>query len=166
MANILTAAEAAQVLRCETPDALMLALLPSVDAYIRQATGHDWTADTTIHPAAKSAARILITLWHENPAQISQQSALPWGLSAALAQLEALALRYVTFEGAQTSGPVTLAGVHKGDTVAELVCVVGGSGSFTSSFEAVISQDGQIQQSANSLNGKFFRMLVTPVVTL
>lgn len=41
MANILTASEASAVLRCETTDADMLALLPLVDAYIRNATGHD-----------------------------------------------------------------------------------------------------------------------------
>ncbi len=163
MANILTAAEAAVVLRCETSDALMLALLPSVDAYIRQATGHDWTADATIHPAAKSAARILVTLWHENPAQISQQSALPWGLSAALAQLEALALRYRVFEGSPGAGWICLPGACEGDTVSELIGVVGISGDQSALFETTISESGFIKQlSSLNLDEKRFRALITP----
>ena len=93
MANILTAAEAATVLRCETTDADMLALLPLVDAYVKNATGRDWAIDNPIYPEAKAAARILITLWHENPGMLSSgMSSLSWGLSACLAQLEAKAL--------------------------------------------------------------------------
>ena len=163
MANILTAAEAAQVLRCDTSDALMLALLPSVDAYIQNATGHDWTADSTISASAKSAARILITLWHENPAMIGSQGAMPWGLSAALTQLEALALRYKIFEGSSSSGYIPLPGAVEGYTVSELVAVVGGSGSYASSFETVISEDGFIHQtSAANLDEIYFRVLLTP----
>ncbi len=163
MANILTAAEAAQVLRCDATDALMLALLPSVDAYIKNATGHDWAADSTIHASAKAAARILVTLWYENPAMISSQGSLPWGLSATLTQLEALALRYTVFEGSVSSGFISLPGAREGDTVSELVCVVGGSGSYASSFETVISEDGYIYQSSSAnLDEKYFRVLLTP----
>ena len=54
MANILTAAEAANVLRCLTTDAAMLQLLPQVDKYIKTATGRDWTADTTIERNCQS----------------------------------------------------------------------------------------------------------------
>lgn len=93
MANILTAVEAANVLRTSQTDADMLALLPLVDAYIKNATGRDWAADATIRPEAKSAARILLTMWHEAPGMIGQGlTSLPHGLEAVLSQLEALAL--------------------------------------------------------------------------
>jgi hypothetical protein len=163
MANILTAAEAAQVLRCTNTDALMLALLPSVDAYIRQATGHDWANDSTIHALAKAAARILITLWHENPGMIGSQGALPWGLSAALAQLEALALRYKTFEGLSSAGWVSLPWAKAGDVVAELVGVVNTSGNQAASFAAYVEFDGLLEQTSSSdLSEKWFRVLLTP----
>lgn len=162
--NILTASEAAEVLRCETTDALMLALLPSVDDYIQQATGHDWAADSTIEPMAKSAARILITLWHENPAMIGNTANnLSAGFSACLAQLEALALRYMIFEGLPGAGYITLPGAHEGDTVTALVGVVGVTGDQSAKFESVISLDGYIEQtSSDDLDEKYFRVLLTP----
>jgi hypothetical protein len=92
MTNILTAAEAANVLRCLTTDALMLQLLPQVDDYIKTATGRDWTADSAIDVTAKAAAQILVTMWHENPAMTGSAGALPAGLSACLVQLEAKAI--------------------------------------------------------------------------
>lgn len=92
MANILTAAEAAIVLRCEATDTNLLQLLPLVDAYIKQATGRDWTADTSIRAEAKSAARMLITRWHEDPGGMVAGSSMGFGLSAALTQLESVAL--------------------------------------------------------------------------
>jgi len=93
MANILTAAEAANVLRCEVDDLLMLDLLEQVDAYINNATGRDWTLDNPICPEAKSAARILLVRAHEDPGAMSQPvDSLSWGLQACLMQLEALAL--------------------------------------------------------------------------
>jgi hypothetical protein len=96
MANILTAAEAAIVLRCEATDADMLQLLPVVDAYIKLATGRDWTLDTTIEPLAKGAARILLTQWHEDPGMMIAGAAnMSGGLRACLAQLEAKALLLV-----------------------------------------------------------------------
>ena len=90
--NILTAAEGATVLRCLNTDQDMLDLLPMVDKYIEMATGRDWTADTTIYPEAKSAARMLLVRWHEDPGGMAAGAALGHGLLAALSQLEAKAL--------------------------------------------------------------------------
>lgn len=92
MANILTAGEAANVLRCDDDDALMLQLLPLVDAYVERATGRDWTADNPINPLAKSAAQMLITMWHENPAMMGSEGALAFGMMGMLTQLEAQAI--------------------------------------------------------------------------
>lgn len=93
MTNILNAVEAANVLRCENDDALMLDLLPGIDAYLENATGRDWTGDSPIYPAAKAAARILLVRAHEDPGALSQPAAsLSWGLQGCLAQLEGLAL--------------------------------------------------------------------------
>lgn len=93
MPNILTPLEASHVLRCETNDPLMLDLLRSVDFYIEQATGRDWSTDIPVHAGAKQAARILLTLWHENPAGVgANMGMMPAALSACLGQLEAYAL--------------------------------------------------------------------------
>lgn len=92
MPNILTVSEAANVLRTAEDDPLMLDLLPSVDAYIQYATGRDWSGDNPVNPVAKSAARMLLVQWHEDPAQVGQPGAMAHGLTAALAQLEAVAL--------------------------------------------------------------------------
>lgn len=101
MANILTAQEAATVLRVSATDAAMLALLPQVDAYIQTATGRDWTADSPIRPEAKSAARMLIVQWYENPAMVgSGLAVLAFGLTAALTQLEVIALQLAEDESA------------------------------------------------------------------
>lgn len=94
--NILTAAEAGIVLRCEITDENMLMLLPQVDAYIENATGRDWTLDATIDPVAKAAARMLLVRWHEDPGVMAAGSALGFGLAAALVQLEAIALQLET----------------------------------------------------------------------
>lgn len=93
MANILSAAEGSTVLRCDVADANMLALLPQVDAYVKNATGRDWTLDATVRPEAKAAARMLLVRWHEDPGGMAAGSALGFGLSAILIQLEALALQ-------------------------------------------------------------------------
>jgi hypothetical protein len=94
---ILSATEASDVLRCAIDDPVMLALLPAIDAYIEMATGRDWAADTTIRQEAKSAARILLVQWHEDPGMMAgSQAVLSAGLSACLAQLEALALELET----------------------------------------------------------------------
>lgn len=92
MANILLAAEAATVLRTESTDQNMLDLLPQVDAYIANATGRKWEEDNPIRPEAKAAARMLLVMWHENPAMLGSGSALNFGLTAVLVQLEAIAL--------------------------------------------------------------------------
>lgn len=93
MANILTETEAANALRCAETDPAMLDLLPQVDAYIKNATGRDWAADEPIRPEAKTAARILLVRAHEDPGAMSAGAALSFGLTAALVQLEAIALQ-------------------------------------------------------------------------
>jgi len=101
MAHILTAEEAATVLRCEEDDALMLQLLDQVDAYINDATGWDWRAEypDEAYPQAKSAARMLIVKWHENPGMAgSAEDSLSFGLRAVLMQLKALALELAELE--------------------------------------------------------------------
>ena len=164
MANILTAAEAANVLRTEDTDAVMLDLLPLIDQYIQGATGRDWAADTQVYPQAKSAARMLLVMWYENPAMINQSSALSFGLSAALTQLEALGLRFKNFEGLSGAGAICLPGVKRGDTVTAVTGIIGISGDQAAAFETVITWDGQIQQvSTSNLYGKWFRALITPV---
>lgn len=164
MANILTAGEASTVLRCEITDADMLALLPQVDAYIRNATGHDWASDSPIYPLAKAAARMLLTLWHENPAMISSgMNMLGFGLSAALVQLEAIALRYKEFSGLEGAGGISLPGVYAGDSVSSVTGLVGVTGDQKASFETVISVDGQIQQvSVSDLSSNIYRVFLTP----
>lgn len=94
MANILTETEAAAVLRVGEDDALMIDMLSQVDAYIEQATGRDWTADDPVRAEAKSAARMLLVKWYEDPGALGVAfgGALGFGLGAALMQLEALAL--------------------------------------------------------------------------
>lgn len=164
MTNILTAAEAAAVLRCSATDTLMLGMLPGIDQYIRTATGHDWASDSTIHDAAKNAARMLLVLWYENPAMIGQGiTSLTQGMAATLTQLEALAQRYMTFEGLPSAGLIRLPGAHEGDTVSQLVGVVGASGDQSANFESVIEYSGFIRQTADSdLDDMYFRVLLTP----
>jgi len=96
MASILTELEASTVLRCEVNDLGMLDLLPLVDGYIQFATGRNWTADSPVRPEAKSAARMLLVRWHEDPGGMAAGGALGYGLAAVLTQLEALALKLGT----------------------------------------------------------------------
>ena len=165
MTSILTAAEASQVLRTTSTDALMLSLLPSVDAYICQATGHDWAGDTQIREEAKAAARMLLVMWYENPAMVgSGISSLSSGLTAVLVQLEALALRYAEFEGINGAGGINLLGAHVGDTVSTLVGLIGAAGDQLAKFETVITVEGQIQQiSTDDQSGKFYRAYLVPL---
>lgn len=162
MPNILTASEAASVLRVEDTDERMLDLLPLVDGYLKQATGYDWTLDTSIEPTAKSAARMLLVLWHENPAMIaSDVSSLNFGLQAVLTQLEALAMKFRYFEGS-SAGYISLPNVRVGDTVSSVTGVIGISGDQSAKFETVISEDGYIQQiSTDDLSDKWFRVKIT-----
>jgi hypothetical protein len=165
MSNILTAAEAANCLRCLTTDADMLALLPLVDDYIKDATGRDWTADTTIHPKAKAAARLLLTQWHENPGMIGQGiTSLQLGFEAVIQQLEAIVLFYRTFEGLSSAGSIYLPGVREGDSVNSVIGVQGISGNQSANFETVISENDYIRQiAASDLDDKWFKALITPV---
>ncbi len=165
MANILTAAEAAVVLRTISTDQALLALLPQVDAYIQHATGRDWTTDTTIHPVAKAAARILLVRGYEDPGALGQvPSSLSWGVTACLAQLEAIAQQYKTFAGRDGAGACTLTGARVGDTVSTLTGLVGSTGDQKSSFESVITVDDEIQQSSTlDLSAKWYRIyLISP----
>ena len=144
--------------RTAVPDRVMLDLRPLGDKYIEMGTGRNWAADTTIYPQAKSAARMLLTLWYENPGMIGQPGSLQWGLSAALTQLEAKALRWKNFEGRAGSGAISLAGAQVGDTVVAVTGLVGASGSQSANFETVITVDNEIQQvSTSDLTKKFFR---------
>lgn len=90
---ILSATEASTVLRCGIDDPDMLDLLPLVDTYLAGATGLNWGDDPCDIPLeAKSAARMLLVMWHENPAMIGMPgSSLGFGLAAVLMQLKALA---------------------------------------------------------------------------
>ena len=164
MTNILTDDEAAVVLRCDVTDADMLALLPQVDSYIKKATGRDWAADTTIEATAKSAARILITMWHENPGMMSGETpSLGAGLQACLVQLEAMALFYKEFWGRDGAGPCQLLGANRGDMVDSLVGLVGETGDQTNAFETFITVTGEIQQESTSdLSDVMFRVKLTP----
>ena len=162
MANILTAAEAAIVLRTSASDAAMLALLPLVDSYLKNASGHDWAADTTIRPEAKAAAQMLITMWYENPGMTASGiTTLNFGLQAALVQLEALAESYREFLGRNGAGGCVMTGAKVGDTVSTLVGIIGITGSQVASFETVITVDDQIQQlSSSDLSTKWFRAFI------
>ena len=161
---ILTATEASNVLKCEIDDPTMLALLPAIDAYIVRATGHDWAADTTIPQEAKSAARILLVQWHEDPGMMAGGTVvLSAGLTACLAQLEAMALYYYIFEGIDGAGSITLSAAMEGDTVVSLVGKVGASGDQSAKFETVITEDGSIQQtSSDDLSEIYFQVKLVP----
>lgn len=163
MANILTVIEAANVLRCETDDPLMQDTLPQVDAYLETASGRDWTGDSTIHPLAKSAARMLLVRWHEDPGGMAAGEALGFGLQAALAQLRAEALRYRTFMGVSGPGYVPLPGVKIGDTVGSVTGRVGASGSQAAAFETVITVDDYLHQvSGADLSEKWYTAYIVP----
>lgn len=167
MTNILTAAEGAVVLRCLVTDSAMLALLPGIDAYIEQATGHNWTSDSTIHALAKNAARMLLVMWYENPGMVNGVTSMSAGLSAALTQLEALALRYIEFGGLDGAGSISLVGVKAGDKVSTLVGISGVSGDQSAKFEGVISVADQIQQSStDDLSGNLYRAYILPASAL
>ena len=164
MPNILSAEEGAKVLRCATDDPLMLVLLAGVDAYIEMATGRDWQNDATIREEAKNAARILLVRAHEDPGAMAQPPAsLSWGLSACLAQLEALAGRYFTFEGLSGAGGIYVKGLERGDVVETVTGRVGISGDQSENFETIITVDDYIQQSSSSdLTEMWFVAYVVP----
>lgn len=94
MASILTPTEAASVLRCDVDDQIMLDLLYPISAFIEGATGWQWSADAEINNNAKSAARMLLVTWYENPSQMgTDETPLAFGLNAVLLQLKAEARR-------------------------------------------------------------------------
>lgn len=163
MTNILSTTEAANVLRTVTTDALMLDLLPQVDSYIENATGRDWTVDALINPLVKSAARMLLVMWYENPAMMGNgMTSLSHGLAAVLSQLEAIALHYFHVEGGSGAGYLPLPGACEGDTVTSVTGVTGVSGDQSAAFETVITLDGYIQQlSSSDLTEKWFRIYLT-----
>jgi len=151
--TILTAAEAATVLRVEETDEDMLALLALVDRYIINATGRNWTADDPVRAEAKAAARILLVQWHENPGALASGTvSMEIGLQAALLQLEAIALqtKRIRFRGNNGAGGCACEGAEIGDTVDAVTGLVGVSGTQASNFESVITLAGQIQQSSAS----------------
>lgn len=160
MTTILTAVEASNALRCAVDDPAMLDLLPQVDGYIVNATGHDWAADAAINPVAKAAARMLLVKWHEDPGMNATQAAsLAFGLTACLLQLEAVETQNMEFMGLSGAGYLYLPGAAVGDTVVSVVGLVGISGNQTSSFESVISiQDYILQVSNANLYLKWFRV--------
>lgn len=161
MGNILTAAEAANVLRTSTVDAVMLQLLPLVDSYLKMATGHDWAADANIRVEAKSAAQMLLVMWYENPSMTVSGTSLNFGLQSAIVQLQAIALGFRELLGRNGAGAIVLAGVHKGDSITSVTGIIGVSGDQSAAFESVISVDGYIQQlSASDLSGKWYRIYV------
>ncbi len=164
MANILTAVEAANVLRCAVDDVRLLDLLPQIDAYIKTATGHAWEGDETIHKTAKAAARMLLVQWFEDPGMMVGGQALSFGLHACLTQLQALALRYREFMGRSGIGAIVMSGATIGDKVEELIGISGVSGDRSADFESEISVSGQIQQeSTEDLSENWYRVLLIPV---
>lgn len=165
MANLLTAGEAAAVLRVESTDAEMLNLLPLVGDYIKDATGFDWGSLETIPEKAKAAARMLLVMWFEDPGQAGGFAGMPpFGLVSVLAQLEAMGLRYKTFGGRNGAGLVALPGAVEGDTVASVVGLVGVTGDQGAKFEGFICEEGYIRQiSAENLDECYFRVELVPL---
>ena len=163
MANILTAAEAANAVRTIVTDPVMLDLLPLVDDYIQGATGRDWAADNPIHPKAKHAAKILLVREFEDPGCMAAGSAMGFGLRSAIVQLEALALSYVEIEGLPGGGYVYLPRAREGDLVASVTGLTTGlTGDQSALFESVITFDEQLRQvSLLDLEDKFFRVQLT-----
>ena len=164
MTNILTAAEAASILRCDETDARMVALLPQIDAHIKNATGHAWEGDDPINVTAKAAARILLVRGYEDPGMMGSGGEGSFALSSYFCQLEALALRYVEFQGRSGTGPIWLGRFALGDEVDSLVGISGVSGDQSANFESIITVDGQIQQTATEdLSDYWYRAHLVPV---
>ncbi len=149
MSNILTAAQAANFIRTSVTDAVMLQLLPLVDDYIKNATGHDWASDASVDNTALVAAGMLLTFWYDNPSMVGQA---PLAVRSTLMQLEAKAMNYrkYQFNGGSTSGSVAFDEARIGDVVIKLIGVYGVSGDQSSKFESIITVDGQIQQTNSS----------------
>lgn len=154
--NVLTAAQAANFLRTETTDAVMLQFLPLVDQYLLSATGHNWAADATKHSTAITAAGMLLIHWYDNPTLVGQA---PSAVTNLLVQLEAEALKYrkSQFNGSSGAGAISIPGARKGDIVISLAGIYGVTGSQTSKFESTVSVEGQLQQTdAGDLSGNIY----------
>jgi hypothetical protein len=165
MATILTAQQAANALRVEVTDLRMLDLLPQVDLYIQNATGRDWTQDSVKNATAISAATMLVVMWFDNPAMIGQEASLPFGLIAALSQLEAQALKYRKnmVSGLNGAGSIPLPGSNIGDQVISVTGIYGVSGSQVASFETAVSVAGSLQQiSSSDLSGNIYVVIWKP----
>jgi hypothetical protein len=166
MANILTPNEAANFLRTDNTDPVMLMLLPAIDESIRRATGRDWSQDVQINNVAKAAAGMLLVQWYDTPSQSGSQiteSPLAFGLTHVLSQLEVEALKYrkYSFYGASQAGGIAVAGVCVGDIVQKLVGVYGVSGDQSAMFESTISVYGQIQQiNGGDLSGNIYAVIL------
>lgn len=149
MTNILTAAQAATFVRTQTSDAVMLQLLPLVDEYLKNATGHDWAADATIHNSAVIAAGMLLVYWYDNPGAVGST---PNTIAGTLVQLEAEALKYRKYEfaGANSAGGISVPGARQGDVVMKLIGTYGVSGNQSASFESIVSENDLVQQTSSS----------------
>lgn len=167
---ILTATEASNILRCDIDDSNMLMLLPAIDAYIETATGRDWAADATIQPAAKSAARILLVQWHEDPGALrGAQPALSAALSACLTQLESLALTLAT-DG--IPDPLTMSSFPAGGetdiavAVAPLLVFSNQMAAGATSLIALQTAAGATVATTNALDVTTKRITITPTAPL
>ena len=149
MPNILSDSEAADWVRSDASDTAMLQLLPLVDQYLLSATGRDWSADSTIHPLAKTAAGIILVSWYDDPGQIGTS---PSRANGPLLQLEVEALKYrkYTFIGLSGAGSISIPGAKEGDDVIKLIGVHGVSDDQSADFESEISSDGYLQQTSGS----------------
>lgn len=149
MTNLLTNAQAANFIRSSETDAVMLQLLPLVDEYLKNATGHDWASDTNKHNAAITAAGMLLIYWYDNPSMIGQA---PVAVRSTLVQLEAEALKYRKYEfaGINGAGSIFVSGVRQGDVVKKLIGTYGVSGDQSASFESIVSKNDLVQQTSSS----------------
>jgi hypothetical protein len=94
---ILTNQEAADMLRLPDPTDYpqLNIIVPFVDDYIKNATGWDWGADTSIDPSAKMLASALVTRWFDDPGQMGSISDNDIGVKSVIGQLHAKALEMI-----------------------------------------------------------------------
>jgi hypothetical protein len=155
--TILTPIEAANCLRCEPDDQVMLQMLPMLDVYLENATGHDWASDATISDTAKAAAGMLLIAWYDHPEMVGSS---PTSLVGLLVQLEAEALKFqkYEFEGLSGGGSIYLPGAREGAAVVKVQGVTTGlTGDQSAKFESVISASNYlVQTSTDDLDEKFF----------
>lgn len=166
MANILGIDEAARVLRVEEHDELMLDTLNVVDAYIEQATGRDWAADSTIEPLAKSAARILLVRLYEDPGQMATAAMGP-ALQAALSQLEARALALETAGVADDALALAATNIlGEMDVTASLVLVFNHAMAASATAAVTLLQGSTAVTTVNSLDATGKILTINPSASL